>query len=40
MTETPRKNGLAWGSRIYQMNILESVENVRTAAIEASCCAA
>ncbi|MGA7055010.1 MAG: hypothetical protein WBZ37_27835 [Mycobacterium sp.] len=40
MTETPRKNVPAWGSRISQMNVLESVETVRTTAIEASCSAA
>jgi hypothetical protein len=37
MTETPHKTGLAWVE--FSDDVLESVEMVRTAAIEAACCA-
>ncbi len=38
MTKTPHKTGPAWVE--FSDDVLESVETVRTAAIEAPCCAA
>ena len=35
MTETPHKTGPAWAE--FSDDVLESVETVRTAAIEAPC---